>query len=132
MSLPGRRRAYATSVGAGLVTFAALYVIDVVLAHVGLNAEATILDELLLGTLVALLVLLIEIQHLRELRLVMAMNHHIRNALQTIVYANAQNTDRQTAQAVSEAAERIDWALREFLPGSRPAAGAGRPNRATT
>ncbi len=45
------------------------------------------------------------------------MNHHVRNALQVIRDAHyIQNKDKVAAM-IEDAANRIDWALREVLPG---------------
>jgi hypothetical protein len=43
------------------------------------------------------------------------MNHHIRNALQVIVYPSP--SAEEAAQRIGDAIARIDWALREVLPG---------------
>ena len=124
-SLPssGRARVYLLSICTGVGIFVAVYVIDALLARLGLRADATFIDDVLLGILVAVLVMTLEVQHQRELHrqeariaMVAEMNHHIRNALQAIVYVNATNADREAAVKVGEAAKRIEWALREILP----------------
>ncbi|MEO8724810.1 MAG: hypothetical protein ABI383_01695 [Acidobacteriaceae bacterium] len=51
----------------------------------------------------------------RQLQVIAEMNHHIRNALQAIVYVqNLQN--QEYAGVVAEAVKRIEWALNEILP----------------
>ena len=52
-----------------------------------------------------------------RLRTIADMNHHIRNALQTIQFSAYSTKDQQTIAEISEAVERIQWALREVLPG---------------
>ena len=42
------------------------------------------------------------------------MNHHVRNALQVIAYSD--NSTEQPS-VVQDAVRRIEWALREVLPG---------------
>ncbi len=108
----------------GLITFAVVWLIDAAFSRFGLHAEATILDDLLLGALAGLYVAAEEARHHRDLRaqeeklkVVMEMNHHIRNALQAIIYVNAQNPDQDSARKVAEAAQRITWALEEVLTG---------------
>jgi hypothetical protein len=79
-----------------------------------------------LGTLVAVLVVSLEVHHQSGLRrqeekikVMVEMNHHIRNALQTIVYVNSTNPDKISSDRLSAAANRIEWALREVLPGKQ-------------
>jgi hypothetical protein len=45
------------------------------------------------------------------------MNHHIRNALQVITYATATGKSAQSVELIRSSVERIEWALREVLPG---------------
>jgi TolA-binding protein len=45
------------------------------------------------------------------------MNHHIRNALQVIAYANATGDPDESMKLIRSSVERIEWALREVLPG---------------
>jgi hypothetical protein len=53
----------------------------------------------------------------RQLRTIAEMNHHIRNALQIIAYASATSDKTQSVELISQSVERIEWALREVLPG---------------
>jgi hypothetical protein len=55
---------------------------------------------------------------LRRARIIADMNHHIRNALQVLVYDAAAHTTEE-ANRIRDAVNRIDWALREVLPGLR-------------
>ncbi len=45
------------------------------------------------------------------------MNHHIRNALQVITYATATGNHDESVELIRTSVERIEWALREVLPG---------------
>jgi uncharacterized membrane protein len=45
------------------------------------------------------------------------MNHHIRNALQVITYATATGKDSESMELIQSSVDRIEWALREVLPG---------------
>jgi hypothetical protein len=55
---------------------------------------------------------------LRErLRTIAEMNHHIRNALQVITYATATQKNTDSMELIRSSVERIEWALREVLPG---------------
>jgi hypothetical protein len=44
------------------------------------------------------------------------MNHHVRNALQTIAYSPYTEQEKQI-RMIAESVSRIEWALREVLPG---------------
>jgi hypothetical protein len=44
------------------------------------------------------------------------MNHHVRNALQAIALSPYAEKSKQI-ELIGESAERIQWALREILPG---------------
>jgi len=61
------------------------------------------------------------------------MNHHIRNALQVITYATAADND-ESVELIRTSVERIEWALREVLPGhvTTPAAEPQREERRET
>lgn len=52
-----------------------------------------------------------------RLRTIAEMNHHIRNALQVISYASTAADNEQSVELISRSVERIEWALREVLPG---------------
>jgi hypothetical protein len=52
-----------------------------------------------------------------RLRTIAEMNHHIRNALQVIAYASTATDQTQSVELISQSVERIEWALREVLPG---------------
>jgi hypothetical protein len=53
----------------------------------------------------------------RQLRTIAEMNHHIRNALQIITYATAAKDQTESVDLIRTSVERIEWALREVLPG---------------
>ena len=53
----------------------------------------------------------------QQLRTIAEMNHHIRNALQIIAYASTATDKTQSVELISQSVERIEWALREVLPG---------------
>ncbi len=47
-------------------------------------------------------------------------NHHIRNALQSLAFAAGTLKNRKEGDAISEAISRIQWALLEILPKVEP------------
>jgi len=58
---------------------------------------------------------------LRKLRVIELMNHHVRNALQPVMYLPYSHDQELQLNTIRDAVQRIDWALREILPGSSPA-----------
>ena len=56
-------------------------------------------------------------QFIRErLHTISEMNHHIRNALQVISLYSGKQPDETAVAALSQAVNRIEWALSEVLP----------------
>jgi hypothetical protein len=47
------------------------------------------------------------------------MNHHVRNSLQVISLAVSVPQRKELASKIQNVVERIEWALREVLPGQR-------------
>jgi signal transduction histidine kinase len=64
-----------------------------------------------------------------RMQVIAEMNHHIRNALAAISLSTDMIQNQQSIQVISESVDRIEWALREVLPRSRPLAEEDR-NRA--
>jgi len=77
-------------------------------------------DNFVAGIAAGLMVLLYERWRQSEIdkksRTNLLMNHHIRNALQVISAVASGDLIEQQAR-VQEAVRRIEWALREVLPG---------------
>jgi len=81
------------------------------------------LDNIITGILASLVVFAYEqkrySQTLENLRIVAEMNHHVRNALQVILCSRIFGEHEQQVKVIADAARRIEWALREVLPGQR-------------
>jgi hypothetical protein len=79
--------------------------------------------DALLGVGVGLLVLLYERRQrqniIRKLEVIRLMNHHVRNSLQVISFAASIPQQEELGKNLRDAVERIEWALREVLPGQR-------------
>ena len=79
--------------------------------------------DALLGVGVGLLVLLYERRQrqsiIRKLEVIRLMNHHVRNSLQVISFAASVPQQEELGNNIRDAVERIEWALREVLPGQR-------------
>jgi|SRR5215469_16347005 len=114
-------RRYSVAAAAGAAIALVNYLLGRWMATRGLHAEKTLIDGLLLAIFAGALVLVIELSHERErerinerLRTIQLMNHHVRNALQSIIdsaYVHG-NLDE-----VHTSVDRIAWALQEILPG---------------
>jgi uncharacterized membrane protein YiaA len=122
-SSPAIRR-YLVSATAGLAVALVNYLIGLWMAARGLHAEMTFIDEILLAVFTSALVFVIEYSHRRDqertndkLRTIELMNHHVRNALQSIVDSAYVHGNLDEVRA---SVDRIAWALQEILPGERP------------
>jgi hypothetical protein len=82
-----------------------------------------IMADALLGVGVGGLVLLYERRQkqnmIRKLEVIRLMNHHVRNSLQVISFAALAPQQKELASEIRDAVQRIEWALREVLPGQR-------------
>ena len=78
-------------------------------------------DDLAAGIAAGLVVLLYERWRQREvdrkLQTIRLMNHHVRNALQIISAASYASDGTEPPAGIRDAVRRIEWALREVLPG---------------
>jgi hypothetical protein len=93
------------------------------------------LDNIITGIMASIVVFAYEqkrySQTLENLRIVAEMNHHVRNALQVILCSRIFGEDEKQVKVIAEAARRIEWALREVLPGDRPSTKSGESERQT-
>ena len=82
-----------------------------------------IMAEASIGVVVGLLVLLYERRQrqniIRKLEVIRLMNHHVRDSLQVISFAASSPNREELAKEIQAAVDRIEWALREVLPGQR-------------
>jgi hypothetical protein len=107
-----------------------------VLDKLGVVGVPALIDDLLVGIVAGAMVFAYERhQHrlvLARMRVIAEMNHHVRNALQPILYSPFLKEEAEQIRLIQEGTRRIEWALREVLPGevepapteskSRPAA----------
>lgn len=105
----------------GFLVVILLVTSDQVSRQFGLRESQRIVDDVLGGFIAGLLSYLNNRKRQQfiaeRLNTVALMNHHVRNALQVIRDAHyIQNKDKVAAM-IEDAANRIDWALREVLPG---------------
>jgi len=98
-----------------------LVVADHLSIRFGLEGSQRVVDDLLGGLIAGLIFYFYERHRLRRLRqqlhVIDLMNHHVRNALQPLMFMNHDPESRGQMELVEECVRRIDWALREALPG---------------
>jgi len=113
-----RRISLSFLLGFGLFVLGAI--LQVVLQQRGIARVSLYLDDLVLGVLAGLMAFAYEHRRSRELReklaVISAMNHHVRNALQTIAYVPYTEQAKQML-LIQQSVNRIQWALKEILPG---------------
>jgi hypothetical protein len=87
----------------------------------GLGGSQRILDDLLGGLIAGSIFHLYERHRLRrlseQLHMIDLMNHHIRNALQPLMFVPDESEGEAQLKLVEECVRHIEWALREVLPG---------------
>ncbi len=98
-----------------------LIAVDQLSVHCGLQGSLRIADDLLGGLVAGSIFHSYERQRLRRIRehlnLIDLMNHHIRNALQPLMFVTYGSEGNAQMKVVEECVHRIDWVLREVLPG---------------
>lgn len=115
------------AVGVGLVSFLAtelmhyLLVPDLGRHHERLLAE--VLSAVVVTCLIAKLANITRQQRrltMARMQVIAEMNHHIRNALTPVSLSVDAIDNQQLTCVISEAVNRIEWALREILPRETP------------
>ncbi|MDP9263295.1 MAG: hypothetical protein M3O85_03125 [Acidobacteriota bacterium] len=109
--------------GALIIGFASYYINRLMLRY-GINPSTeSLLDDLAIGSLGGDIVLLTgalrwerESRIHERLTLIAELNHHVRNALTTIVLYSEYPDLKQRLQRTSEAVDRIEWVLRDLVP----------------
>src|ERR1700733_3146446 len=98
-----------------------LIVADQLSIRFGLDGSQRVVDDLRGGLIAGLIFYFYERHRLRRLRqqlhIIDLMNHHARNALQPLMFITHEPESRVQMKLVEECVRRIDWALREVLPG---------------
>ena len=114
-----RRAVYSFGLGCGI--FILGLTLRTLLDRWGISGVAAAIDDMLIGVLAGLLVFAYEHhQHrviLEKMRVIAEMNHHVRNALQPIIYSPYVKEQAEQIKIIQEGTRRIEWALREVLPG---------------
>jgi hypothetical protein len=127
-TVPSARQSFFLAALASLFILIVSFVTDVVSLR---YPSWKITDDLILAVVAAIVVYRYEKERSRffseRLRVIREMNAFVRNELQ-LLYAALAGSEKSRVQAVERGVERIDWALRELLPGGRisPAFGANK------
>ena len=105
----------------GVLVLALLLIADEISVHYGLRESQRIIDDLIGAAIAGLLIYRHERNRSRLLReklqTIELMNHHVRNALQPIMDSAYLHAHAQDIELIRQSVKRIDWALREILPG---------------
>jgi hypothetical protein len=105
----------------GALVLLFLVLTDQLSAYYGLAESQRILDDTCGGIIAGLLIYRIERNRTKylnqQLKTIELMNHHVRNALQVIVDSAYLHGHAQQLDVIQKSVKRIDWALREILPG---------------
>ncbi|MGB2606299.1 MAG: hypothetical protein WBC78_22020 [Candidatus Sulfotelmatobacter sp.] len=121
-----RRFVVGAAIAVGVVSFLATELMHYVLVpDIGRSRErilAETFSALLVSLLTAKLVQITRERHrltMARMQVIAEMNHHIRNALSPISLLD-DTENQQLNRVISDAVDRIDWALREILPREIP------------
>jgi hypothetical protein len=113
-----RRIGFSFLLGFGLFVLGA--VLQRLMEARGIHGTTIYVDDLVLGTIAGLVVFAYEQRRSRDmskkLAVISAMNHHVRNALQTLSYLPYADQAKQIL-LVQQSVNRIQWAMQEILPG---------------
>lgn len=121
-------RSILQAVAMGITVSMFLVFVDQLSLRFGLTGMRRLGDDLLGGIIVGIIIFLDNRRKSRylagRLQAIALMNHHVRNSLQAIKFAH--QTGREL-QLIDQAIARIEWALREILPGEIGAGESGFP-----
>ena len=105
-----------------LVSFVLGILVEAFLRQESIGGSVLWIDNIAAALLLGVVVFLYERRREKELlsklQVIELMNHHVRNALQPIMYVPYSQDQQQQLNTIRDAVNRIDWALREILPGS--------------
>ncbi len=124
-TIPSGRQSFFLAALASLFVLIVSFVTDLVSRR---YPSWMIADDVILAIVAAIVVYRYEKERSRffseRLRVIREMNAFVRNELQ-LLYAALASPEKTRVQAVERGVERIDWALRELLPGGRVSARFG-------
>jgi len=120
-NLPGNFRKALVSVLLAFVSFSLGIIVEASQRHEGITGWSLWTDNIAAALLLGLVVFFYERRRerelIRKLQVIELMNHHVRNALQPVMYLPYSQDQEMQLNTIRDAVQRIDWALREILPG---------------
>ena len=109
------------SVLLAFVSFSLGMIVEALQRHEGITGWTLWIDNFAAALLLGLVVFFYERRSerelIRKLQVIELMNHHVRNALQPVMYLPYAQDQEMQLNTIRDAVHRIDWALREILPG---------------
>lgn len=109
------------SVLLAFVSFSLGMIVEAVQQYEGISGWTLWVDNFAAALLLGLVVFFYERRSerelIRKLQVIELMNHHVRNALQPVMYLPYSQDQQMQLNTIRDAVQRIDWALREILPG---------------
>jgi hypothetical protein len=95
---------------------------DYLAGRLGLEHDLLYVNDLVSAVAIAILVVVYESRRRKRIQerldIIAQMNHHVRNALQLISLSPHAKQREENLALIQQAVDRIEWALREVLPGS--------------
>lgn len=109
------------SVLLAFASFSLGMIVEALQRHEGITGWTLWIDNFAAALLLGLVVFFYERRSerelIRKLQVIELMNHHVRNALQPVMYLPYSQDQEMQLNTIRDAVHRIDWALREILPG---------------
>lgn len=128
------RRRITVSFMLGFGLFILGVIVQIALSAFGIRGVVAYADDLIMGVLAGILVFAYEQRRyastVERVRVIAAMNHHVRNALQAITFSPYAEHGKQI-ELIENAAHRIQWALDEILPGENQSSEMPRESTAS-
>jgi hypothetical protein len=127
LSHPQPERITTQSIVARAILYTLLFLIigvggDYVADRLGLEHDLLYLNDVISAVFIGLLIVLYEYRRRKRiqerLEVIELMNHHVRNALQLIALSPHAHQREENLALIQQAVDRIEWALREILPGA--------------
>ncbi len=119
--LPSMYRRAGRSFFLGFCTFLLGVLLEMAFQKLAITGAAALVDNLLIGIGAGLVAFAYEQQRYRyltrKLAVMASMNHHIRNALQAILYSPYAAEQTEQVKVIQDSVNRIQWALNEVLAG---------------
>jgi hypothetical protein len=119
--LPSMYRRAGRSFLLGFCTFLLGVLLEMVFQKFSVTGATALIDNVLVGIAAGLVVFAYEQQRYRDLTrkltVVTSMNHHVRNALQAILYSPYALEQTEQIKVIQDSVNRIQWALNEVLAG---------------